>query len=184
MKKCSNCGIFKETTEFKKGVSGNRTNSMCYCCRKQKNREYYKEYYQRNKEAKKEKSRIYRQTHKKAIQEKRNIYEKKKMLTDPQFRLRKSLRKRFRNALLNQTANKKHSVLRYLGCTVEEARLHLESLFKEGMTWETHGEWHIDHIRPCSSFDLTKDEEVQACFHYSNLQPLWKHENLSKGSSY
>ena len=59
---------------------------------------------------------------------------------------------------------------------------HLKSTFKEGMTRDNHGSvWHIDHIIPCSSFDLTKPEEQQKCFHYTNLQPLWALENLKKG---
>jgi hypothetical protein len=59
---------------------------------------------------------------------------------------------------------------------------HLQKQFKEGMTKENHGLWHIDHIRPISSFDLTKPEQQIKCFHYTNLQPLWAKENLSKGS--
>ena len=50
------------------------------------------------------------------------------------------------------------------------------------MTWKNHGIWHVDHIRPCASFDLTKDEEQRECFHYKNLQPLWGPDNLAKGS--
>ena len=53
---------------------------------------------------------------------------------------------------------------------------------KPGMTRENYGKWHIDHIRPCSSFDLSKPEEQSICFHYSNLMPLWAEENLKKGS--
>ncbi len=56
----------------------------------------------------------------------------------------------------------------------------LECKFKEGMTWENRNLWHIDHVLPCSSFDLTKAEEQAKCFHYTNLQPLWASENLSK----
>lgn len=48
------------------------------------------------------------------------------------------------------------------------------------MTWENHGKWHMDHIKPCSSFDLTDPEEQKLCNHYSNLQPLWDYENLQK----
>lgn len=52
------------------------------------------------------------------------------------------------------------------------------------MTWENHGEWHIDHIKPCCSYNMLVIEEQLECFHYSNLQPLWKHENLSKGGKF
>jgi len=50
------------------------------------------------------------------------------------------------------------------------------------MTRENHGKWHLDHVRPCASFDLTKPEEQEKCFHYSNYQPLWAEQNLSKGA--
>jgi hypothetical protein len=68
----------------------------------------------------------------------------------------------------------------FLGCSYDEARAHIESQFQHGMTWENHGEWEIDHIRPLSSFDLTDAEQVKAAMHYSNLQPLWWRENMQK----
>jgi hypothetical protein len=71
-----------------------------------------------------------------------------------------------------------------LGCSVEELKKYLEIKFKEGMSWNNYGlrGWHIDHIIPCSKFDLIKEEEQKKCFHFSNLQPLWWNENLSKGN--
>ena len=68
-----------------------------------------------------------------------------------------------------------------LGCTIEEMRTFLEAEFEEGMTWENHGEWHVDHIRPCASFNLEYPEEQKKCFHWTNLQPLWAADNLAKG---
>ena len=69
-----------------------------------------------------------------------------------------------------------------VGCTPEFLRSYLESLFTEGMTWDNYGPkgWHVDHILPCASFDLTKEEEQKKCFHYTNLQPLWWFDNLRK----
>ena len=69
-----------------------------------------------------------------------------------------------------------------LGCTFEEFAAHLQSKFKEGMTFENHGDWHIDHIKPCAT--ATSAEELAALFHFTNLQPLWATENLSKGCKY
>lgn len=76
---------------------------------------------------------------------------------------------------------KKESALDYLGCSPRHLRLHLESKFQANMSFENYGEWHIDHIRPCASFDLKNENERKECFHYSNLQPLWKEDNLKKG---
>jgi hypothetical protein len=92
------------------------------------------------------------------------------------------LRSRLINALKGKRSAK--AALLYLGCTLEDLRQHLESLFKPGMTWENHGSWHIDHIRPLASFDLTKEENLYKACHYTNLQPLWAKENLKKGSKY
>jgi hypothetical protein len=61
---------------------------------------------------------------------------------------------------------------------------YLAGKFKDGMTWENHGEWHIDHIKPCASFNLLDEGEQKKCFHYTNLQPLWASENLSKGCKF
>ena len=73
----------------------------------------------------------------------------------------------------------------FLGCTVEEFRLHLESLFTDGMTWENYGTlWEIDHIKPCALFDLTQSKQVAECFNYKNMQPLEKLANRSKGMKY
>ena len=65
-------------------------------------------------------------------------------------------------------------------CSTDELNKHLESLFQQGMSWDNYGEWHIDHIRPCASFDLTDFEQQKQCFHYSNLQPLWAADNFAK----
>ncbi len=74
------------------------------------------------------------------------------------------------------------SAVRDLGCSVDKLKKHLESRFRFGMTWENYGMWHIDHIRPLASFDLTdRVQFLQAC-HYTNLQPLWAPENLGKGA--
>lgn len=69
-----------------------------------------------------------------------------------------------------------------IGCTIEELKAQFESQFTEGMTWERFmsGEIHIDHIKPCASFDLTKVSEQKKCFHHTNLQPLWAKDNLRK----
>jgi hypothetical protein len=83
--------------------------------------------------------------------------------------------------------NKHDKFLDLLGCSLGFAKLYLESLFKEGMSWDNYGygndKWHIDHIIPCALFDFTDIEQQRRCFHYTNLQPLWQPENFKKGKS-
>lgn len=81
-------------------------------------------------------------------------------------------------------ARKSASSIELTGLDAKDLRHYLESLFEEGMTWENHGEWHIDHIRPCASFDLTDPVQQRECFHYTNLQPLWAVDNLKKSDKW
>jgi len=102
---------------------------------------------------------------------------------DPHRRAICRIRCLLKNTLSKYGGRKAAKSETLLGCTVEEARQHLEAQFLPGMTWENHGEWHIDHIRPCASFsDLTQLEQQKQCCHYTNLQPLWALENLQKGA--
>ena len=80
----------------------------------------------------------------------------------------------------NNASGKAYSTMELIGCTIEEVRTFLEAEFEEGMTWENQDEWHIDHIRPCASFNLEDPEEQKKCFHWTNLQPLWAADNLAK----
>jgi len=66
--------------------------------------------------------------------------------------------------------------------SIAELALHLEMKFKNGMSWGNYGQWHIDHMIPCSKFDLTHSEQQRKCFHFSNLQPLWAIENIVKSN--
>jgi len=109
-------------------------------------------------------------------------YNRDRYKNDPNYKLRECLRGRMRFVLKNCKGQKSASTIELLGCSIEYAREHLENQFIEGMTWDNHGEWHIDHIIPCAAFDLTKEEEQRRCFHYTNLQPLWAEDNLKKGA--
>jgi hypothetical protein len=94
------------------------------------------------------------------------------------------LRMRINCAVKSQGAHKSKKTMQLVGCTVKELKQYLEQKFKEGMSWYNYGKhgWHIDHIKPCSSFNLKKGNEQHKCFHYTNLQPLWAKENLQKSN--
>lgn len=133
----------------------------------EKNREhrrsYQKEYYQTNKN-------------------KINKKQRNRRKTDIQFRLSNSLRSRLN--LVLKRKDKALSTMFLLGCEVDYLMYHIQEKFTKGMTWDNYGldGWHIDHIRPCASFDLTEPKQQKQCFHYTNLQPLWAIDNLKKGS--
>lgn len=112
---------------------------------------------------------------------KRRSYEAEKLKNDIQFKLKKTLHNRILGVLkLNR---KSDNTIKLIGCSTESLKNHLELLFLQGMSWENHGEWHIDHIVPCVAFDLSIPENQRKCFNYKNLQPLWAIDNLRKSIS-
>jgi len=116
-----------------------------------------------------DKIRAHQRAHfKKQVESKSNLY------------LANCIRARVFNVLRGK--NKSAATLSLLGCSIEHLKLHLQSQFKPGMHWNNWSleGWHIDHILPCARFDLSKPEEQRKCFHYTNLQPLWAKENLTK----
>lgn len=108
---------------------------------------------------------------------------KKRKAADPNYRIKFLMRNRIWMALQRGVA-KAGPTVELLGCTIPEFKIHIESLWLPGMTWDNYGKlvWHIDHIKPCKSFDLTDPEQQRICFHYTNTRPLWAKDNLSKGA--
>lgn len=145
---------------------------------------YHSEYYEKNKDILLPQMSAYQ----KSIRPIRTKYEleyrRKRFKADPGYKLRAVLRARIVTALVRSKTKKIATTEQLIGCPVEKARKHIESLFKDGMTWENHGDWHIDHIRPLASFDLTDIEQQKIAMHYTNLQPLWAVENMKKSAKY
>tara|TARA_R110000824_G_C15024032_1_gene658691 strand:+ start:61 stop:789 length:729 start_codon:yes stop_codon:yes gene_type:complete len=118
--------------------------------------------------------------------EKERKYETERRKNNPQFRLKQNLSRRVRGALTKFKTRKNISTLELTGINNIQFLMHyIAKQFKPDsdgvpMTWDNYGEWHIDHIKPCSSFDLTCLSEQKICFHYTNLQPLWAIDNLVK----
>jgi len=99
---------------------------------------------------------------------------------DISFKMKINIGNRIRHALKNNS--KKTKSIQYIGCSIEQLWMHLEKQFTHGMARENYGKWQIDHIIPCSYFDLSKVTQQKVCFHYSNLQPLWAKDNQQKNN--
>ena len=125
---------------------------------------------------------LYAKEHREKINQKNT----QRLRTDFTFRFRSYASRDIGRALKAQGLKKSLKTMDLIGCTIAELRVHLESKFLHGMSWDNYGirGWSIDHIKPCASFDLSKHEEQRACFHYTNLQPLWTKDNIKKSSYY
>jgi hypothetical protein len=194
MKKCGVCGIEKHTTDFT-----NQNGRISYRCKKCIS-EYNKQYYQKNQSKLKQRTQQFRNENPEYMKEwrknnktrvqkqKRNWLNKNRILINekernkrkinPAYKIKKNLRRRVNQVITRN--DKSNSTMSLIGCSVYELLLHLEKQFTNGMTWNNYGKWHIDHIKPCASFDLTDPEQQKKCFHYTNLQPLWAADNIQK----
>lgn len=167
-----------------------------YQANKEQRQVSHKRYYEENKEAVLEACKQYRDEHK----EWKKAYDKQYAEThqecmkqihkryvdrhrdDPFYVVRVRLSQRLNKAL--KRSKKTKATMELVGCSKEVLITHLEAQFQEGMSWDNYGRngWHIDHIKPCAAFDLTDVEQQKACFHYTNLQPLWAEDNMRKNS--
>jgi hypothetical protein len=76
---------------------------------------------------------------------------------------------------------KSQRTLDIIGCSAEFYKAWLEFQFDEQMNWDNHGSyWHIDHVKPCSSYNMLDDNEIKQCFNWMNVRPIEKTLNLSK----
>lgn len=198
---CYRCSIEKDVTEFFKcGKCKDGYKATCKSCLKDYNDKHWKGYYDKNSESLKEKSKKYRNENKTKVNEREkeyylnnkekiliknlNYYHKKK--NDYNFKLKKNIRGLIYVSLKNKGVKKNSKTSKILGCTFEEFKLYIESLWEDWMTWDNYGNpkdnifepnktWDIDHIIPNSS--ATTEEELLKLNHFSNLQPLCSYYN-------
>ena len=161
----------------KKEINKNRKEK--YQNNKQKFSQQRKEYYLKNREKILEQQKNWQKLHKKERRKYHCNYIKTRRKIDINFRLRDYLRHRIYLALKGNL--KLSTTEKLIGCSIDFLKNHLESNFTVGMSFSNYGKWHLDHIKPCASFDLSKLSEQRKCFHYTNLQPLWANDNISKG---
>lgn len=159
-----------------------------YIENKERQQEYNKKYRKENLEELLEKDRIRCRErredpkHRKWYNEYRKEYDKKKRKTDINFKLKQNISRRIRELLKD---GKGHTSMEYCGCTVNELREHLEAKFTEEMDWNNYGNiWHIDHVIPCTAWDMSIDFEAKCCFNYRNLQPMLAKKNILKNNKY
>lgn len=91
------------------------------------------------------------------------------------------LRQRIKGQIAEMISREMGDVESLMGYSLEDLKEHLEKSFTENMSWENSNKWHIDHIKPRSSFKVI---EIKECFKLDNLKPIWSIDNLKKGSSY
>lgn len=191
MKQCSTCLIFKELDQFRL-LKNKYRQSYCLECEKAKSREWAKnnrakatetarKYRQSNPEQHAEAVKRYNKAHPEKRRKTHRTYIANRKMKDLNFKLACSVRSRLGTALKDNA--KSGSAVSDLGCSIPELKEHIEKQWQEGMSWDnwTLDGWHIDHIKPLASFDLTDLTQFKAAVHYTNLQPLWAEANLSKG---
>jgi hypothetical protein len=199
--KCKKCHIESSKTYSKKSYQENKEQKKQAVKEyRQKNKdkinktekEYYKknksrikQYYIDNKEHILPKIKEYSSQPyiKEKTKEYMHTYQKNRYATDLLFKLSNTLRARINSAL--KTDSKKSKSFDLLGCSVEEYKIYIEQQFKEGMSWENWGNvWEIDHIKPCSSFDLIDLDHQKQCFNFKNTQVLFKTTEIAQQHGY
>ena len=188
-------------------MEGKKWHQEYYLKNKEKINKYSQKYYQEHKEEYKKRSKEYIRKHKihyrnlkkkyvkknfKKVQEISRQWKKKNKLHILEYQRKyiKIYRQKLNNKIAFYYSNrirlalkgivKDNKTVELLGCSIKQLKNHLEKKFTNGMSWSNYGKWHIDHIRPCASFNLRKESEQYKCFNYTNLQPLWAKENQSK----
>jgi hypothetical protein len=149
---------------------------------KEKVKARQKKSYEKNKEKRKAQNKRY--TAKPETKAKNNRRERERRKNDPEFRLRQILRSRLQKALKAQGIKKTVATMKLCGCKLNTLKRHIEKQFKDGMSWNLRSSFHIDHIIPCSAFNLSDEIEQRACFWFRNLQPLPPSINMSKNAKF
>ena len=178
-KECRKCKSMKPLNCFsldKKGKLGRR--GSCKDCEKDMHSKASKRYYYKNKEKRKIQIKDWSANNLHKLRD----WHRKNQSSNIDYRIKRAIRARLYTALKN--GYKKESSILYLGCDLSTFKKYISNKFTEGMSWDNYGDWHIDHIKPLSLFDLSNEDEIKKAQHYTNLQPLWAKENILKSNKY
>lgn len=142
-----------------------------------------REYHRANPDKRRKRTAAWREANRPRLRATIRANDARRRAGDPGYRFTRNIRTRILMAL--KKGYKSGSAVKLLGCSVPDAMRYLETMFRDGMTWKNYGRrgWHVDHVKPLSSFNLSAPDRLAAACHYTNLQPLWWHENLSKGAT-
>ena len=142
---------------------------------KEKISEYQKKYRELNKEELNQKNKKYRNEKSESRKQYKREWQKRNRKKIPWYYAHRDILNRSIKSINIKKTSKTEN---QLGYSSEDLKIHIESLFLEGMSWKNYGDWHIDHIRPLSSFNESYDASMVNSL--DNLRPLWKEDNLKK----
>lgn len=182
---CNSCGEEKNLSEFHKGKTKDGYQYKCKVCKKK----YSKDNVNRENDRKRNwsknnlekvadsKKKYYTKNKEKELS-RNNHYTNTRKKIDPIYKLSCVSRTRLIEFLKVKKITKRNKTFNYIGCSPTFLKKYLEEQFVDGMSWNNHGKWHIDHIIPLSSAET--EEDIYRLSHYTNLQPLWAKDNLKK----
>ena len=185
-KTCLRCKLEQDLLNFTiKRSAKDGHHSSCRKCSRAYNNKRHHELSDIQRENKKRKSKLWKEQNIESHNKYRREWARHKYHTSKAYNIQERLKAGVQDALFRQGGLRPSGKrLKHLGCSVNDLIAHLQAQFEEGMTWDNRSEWHIDHRRPCASFDLLDEEQQKMCFHYTNLQPMWAADNLLKSDQY
>jgi hypothetical protein len=173
------------------GPSGRRflggkkaSDKRTYQKHKEKKSEYHKNWSEKNREHLTEYHKKWRTDNIDKWRKTKRVYEKNRKASDPLYKLISNFRTAIYQVLKESNVEKNRHYFDILQYTPEELIIHLESQFKDTMSWDNYGEWHVDHKLPITSFNIEEmgDKEFMKCWALENLQPMWGDENIRKSN--
>lgn len=192
MNTCSDCHETKNLSDFYFRKESNTYRQTCKLCFKQNRKQYRdtnkeniqeskKQYYYENQEICCKRSRDWYAKNKEIKNEKHVVYIRNRRRTDNDFKVYSNIQSRIYSALHSNNVKKIDNTLDIIGCSIAFYKSWLEYQFDDNMNWDNHGNyWHIDHVKPCESYNMSDDNELKECFNWSNVRPVEKTLNLIK----
>lgn len=174
--------VGKSGRKFKGGKS--ESDKRYYKNNRDKRLKYFSEWQKENREHLNNYHKEWREKNIDKHRENKRTYERTRKANDPLYKLISNFRTAIYQVLKENNVDKNGHYFEILKYSPDELISHLENQFKDGMTWDNYGEWHVDHILPITSFNIQEigDNEFMKCWSLNNLQPMWGKENIKKSN--